>query len=544
MASTLHTAPAASLDGHEALARAVVGADDATAEEISRATARQAHTLGGKGTHDDPIVIDWDQDGKDPESPYNWSRTKKLVQTYQIAFSTFCVSLGSSMYAGGARGIARDVFRSRSDIATLGISLYVLGFGMGPLLFAPLSEMYGRRRVYIFSWVPFCFAHLGAWFAKNSVQMLAFRLIAGTAGSAPLTGGGGGISDMFAPRERAYAMSLYTMMPFLGPILGPLLGGAIAETIGWRRIFVVLFCFAAVLAIIAILNMKETYTPVLLRRRAHKLHLDSGGQLFYISKYDLGKNLSLGHLLRINLSRPFVFLVTEPIVTLLTIYISLAYATLYSLFTSLPIVFQEHRGWGRSHGGVAYLGIGAGVLLAVAFVPFQAWHYTRACKRSPTGKAPPEARLFVTCLGAVLMPVGLFWFAWTCQPWRPAYISIIAGAPFGFGLFYLFTGVVAYIMDTYTIYCASAIAATVVLRSILAAIFPVFAPRIFARIGDQWALSIFAFLSLACMPIPLLFYKFGPRIRARSKHAAKLTGVAQGDSVAGEKTKTDIESGK
>ena len=131
-----------------------------------------------------------------------------------------------------------------------------------------------QRRVYLFSWIPFCFAQLGAWFARNSVQMLAFRLIAGTAGSAPLTGGGGGIrsvatpatatilngsySDMFAPRERAYAMSLYTMMPFMGPILGPLIGGAIAEKAGWRRIFVVLFCFAAVLAIVAIVNMRET----------------------------------------------------------------------------------------------------------------------------------------------------------------------------------------------------------------------------------------------------------------------------------------------
>ncbi|KZV78245.1 MFS general substrate transporter, partial [Exidia glandulosa HHB12029] len=263
-------------------------------------------------------------------------------------------------------------------------------------------------------------------------------------------------------------------------------------------------------------------------------HLESGGTVHYLSKYDVGRSLSLAHLLRVNLSRPFVFLVTEPIVTLISLYIGIVYAELYALFTSLPIVFQDHRHWGRAKGGVAYLGIGAGVLIAVACVPIQARLYARAANRGPNGKAPPEARLVVCCLGAVLVPLGLFWFAWTSQPSKPAIISITARAPFGFGLFCLFTGMVAYIMDTYTIYCASAIASTVVLRSVLAAIFPVIAPTMFHKLGDQWALSLFGFLALAGMPVPWLFYIFGPRIRARSKNAAKLVDVtisSQGNTV-------------
>ncbi|KZV94092.1 MFS general substrate transporter, partial [Exidia glandulosa HHB12029] len=325
---------------------------------MASTTVARAHTgvssavqpkpgLGGTGTEDDPIVIDWDGDD-DKENPWNWSNLTKLTQTYQIAFSTFCVSLGSSMYAGGARGIAKDVFRNDGEVTALGISLYVLGFGLGPLartthphtLCTVLTcmrsrarltsrssrryprhvrispdervhansvtpQMYGRRKVFICSWIPFTLSQLGCWFARNPVQMLAFRLIGGAVGSAPLTGGGGGVSDMFAPRDRAFAMALYTMMPFMGPILGPLIGGAIAQNAGWRRIFLVLFCFAAMIAIVNILNMRESYTPVLLRWRARRLHLESGGTVHYLSKYDVGRSLSLAHLLRVNLSRPF-----------------------------------------------------------------------------------------------------------------------------------------------------------------------------------------------------------------------------------------------
>ena len=252
-------------------------------------------------------------------------------------------------------------------------------------------------------------------------------------------------SDMYAPKDRAFAMSMYTMMPFLGPICGPIIGGAIVEHVDWTKIFLVLFCFALSIASLAVLNMRETvrhngfyfphllqglsylqYAPVLLRRRAQRLHLESGGKKYFISKYDIGKKLGLWITIRSNLPRPFselttvffsapcsqccsfaVFLFTEPIVTLLAIYIAIEYAILYSLFAAFPIVFQVrhlvsqivhhsapaqgHRGWDRIRGGAAYFGVGAGVLLAVSCVRFQAWLYSRAVARSPNGKAPPEA---------------------------------------------------------------------------------------------------------------------------------------------------------
>ena len=116
------------------------------------------------------------------------------------------------------------------------------------------------------------------------------------------------------------------------------------------------------------------------------------------------------------------------------------------------------------------------------------------------------SRLYMPMLGAIAAPVGLLWFAWTCDPPVHWIVPIAAGAPFGMGLAQIMQGLIQYLIDTYTIYCASAIASTVIFRSILAAIFPLVSPYLYAGLGNTWATMVFAFLSLACAPLPFLFF--------------------------------------
>jgi len=164
------------------------------------------------------------------------------------------------------------------------------------------------------------------------------------------------------------------------------------------------------------------------------------------------------------------------------------------------------------------LGVGAGIIIGAAINPFFSPRiYRRTCVRSPDGKAPPEVRLVMGCAGGVLVPVGMFWFAWTSFPSIHWIVPILAGVPFGMGMLFIFVSTSAYFMDTYTIYCASAIAASVLLRSVVAAVFPLFTPYLVASLETQWALTIFALLSLPCTPPPFLFYIYGPRIRAASR---------------------------
>ncbi|KAL5531082.1 hypothetical protein ACEPAG_3958 [Sanghuangporus baumii] len=473
----------------------------------------------GEGTHESPFLVDWEPG--DPENPYNWSKAKKWPLTFVLAAGTLCVSFASSSYSGGISFVMEDLHMSR-EVAVLGISLYVLGFGLGPLLFAPLSEMYGRKLIFVFTYTPYTLLHMGGALAKNKETLLICRLLAGIMGSSPLTNAGGTISDMWIPRERGVAVALYSTAPFLGPVIGPIVGGFTSEDqkLGWRFNFWIMMILSGVVLAIHSLFMPETYGPVLLRRRARRLRREAEGKTVYVSKFDLTRKRSLLHSLSINLRRPFA-VIYEPIVLLLALYISVAYAILYALFAAFPIVFEEHRHFSPGESGLAFLGIGLGMCCGAALSPIQNRLYWRVMDRSPTGRAPPEARLYTAIIGGVLLPVGLFWFAWTSFPSISYFVPIFAGVPFGTAISTILQSLTAYLMDSYTVYSASAIAATVVLRSAFACAFPLFSPYMFAALGDQWAMSVFAFLSLLCMPIPFLFFKYGKLIRRKSHFAIK-----------------------
>jgi hypothetical protein len=146
--------------------------------------------------------------------------------------------------------------------------------------------------------------------------------------------------------------------------------------------------------------------------------------------------------------------------------------------------------------------------------------YIRATK-SAGGFAPPEARLPPAILGGVVLPLGLFWFAWTNSPSIHWLASVAAGVPFGFGTILLFVSVLNYLIDAYTIFAASVLAANTVLRSLFGAAFPLFTAQMYDNLGIHWASSIPAFLALMCVPFPFLFYRYGSWVRLKSPFAAR-----------------------
>ncbi|KIP06011.1 hypothetical protein PHLGIDRAFT_107513 [Phlebiopsis gigantea 11061_1 CR5-6] len=472
----------------------------------------------GRGTLEDPFVVDWDLG--DPENPFNWSRLRKWIITLQLAVGTWTVSFCSSSYSGGLGPMSAELHISR-EVAILGVSLYVLGFGLGPLLFAPMSEVRTDRPVFLITYSIYALFHLGGALGHNAATILSTRLLAGTFGSSPLTNASGVIADMWVARDRGVVSAIYATAPFMGPVIGPIVGGWIVETrLGWRFNFWLMFIFSILALLFGFIAMTETYAPALLRKRATKLRRESGGQYHFISIHDIGRHKSITQTLKLNLRRPFLFLATEPIVLFFALYISIVYATLYAFFAAFPIVFQQIRHFSPGEGGLAFLGVGAGVVLGTSLAPYGNKLYWRAMERSETGIAPPEARLYMPMMGAILCPVGLFWFAWTSTPPIHWIVPILGGFPFGTGIAQIMQGLLQYLMDTYTIYCASAVASTVVLRCTLAAVFPLISPTMYAHLGPQWAASVFAFLSLACTPMPFLFFKYGPLIRSKSKFAS------------------------
>lgn len=277
--------------------------------------------------------------------------------------------------------------------------------------------------------------------------------------------------------------------------------------------------FSGLIWMIGSLIVPETYAPLLLRKRAQRLsHIT--GQV-YCSKLDLERGeVSIKDAFGAALLRPWILLFAEPIVFLLSIYMAIVYGTLYMLFGAYPIVFQEIRGWNEGVGSLPFLGVMTGMMIAVAANMWDNKRYVRVSKQHH-GFAPPETRLVPTMVGGFAVPIGLFWFAWTNGTNVHWIVSIIAGAPFGFGMVLVFLSIMTYLVDAYTIYAASVLAANSVIRSCFGAGFPLFTTYMYHNLGIHWASCIPAFLAVACMPFPFLFYRYGAQIRRRCKYAAE-----------------------
>ena len=315
-------------------------------------------------------------------------------------------------------------------------------------------------------------------------------------------------------------MSIFAAAPFMGPVLGPITGGFLGVGTGgfvWVMAFMTMF--AGVMWLVLTFLVPETYGPVLLRRRAERLTKLT--DKLYVSKIDLDQGRpELGKLLKVTLSRPWVLLFMEPIVLLLSIYIAIVYGTLYMLFEGFPVVFQEVRHWNSGVGALPFLSILVGMIFSIIYSIIDNKRYVKVMEKHK-GFAPAEARLPPSIVAGCALPIGLFWFAWTNYPSIHWIVCIIATCPFGFGMVLVFLSLFNYLIDSYTIYAASVLAANSVLRSCFGAAFPLFTSYMYQNLGIHWASSIPAFLSVACLPFPFLFYKYGKTIRVRCKYSAQ-----------------------
>ena len=426
------------------------------------------HRFDGSGTEDDPYIVTFIPN--DQGNPFNWSKSRRWTICMIVAMETLCTAFASSAFSGTIRELIIH-FRISVELVTAGISLFVLGFAVGPLIWAPLSELVGRQIVFAITFALFTIFNAAGAGANNTASVLVFRFFAGAFGASPLTNGGGVIADIFPVNERGIAMSIFALAPSAGPTLGPAIAGFLGENEGWRWVMGLLAIFSGIFWLLGMAFVPETYAPVLLRKRAAKLSKMTGK--VYKSKIDADRGpVKFVSVMKTALLRPFVLLFLEPIVLILSIYLAIVYGTLYLLFGAFPIVFQTARGWSEGVGGLAFLGVLVGMVLAIVYTGWANKKYVQTAQKNG-GVAPPEARLPPAMVGAIAIPIGMFWFAWTSVPVSiPWILPVMAGAPFGFGLTLIFLAITNYLIDAYTIFAASVLAANTVLRSLFGAVSP------------------------------------------------------------------------
>lgn len=483
------------------------------------------HQYAGQGTESDPFVCQFIPN--DPRNPHSWSSARQWTVCLAAAATTFIVSFCSSTYTGAEAGIIAE-FGVSETVATLGLALFLVGYIIGPLVWGPMSELYGRRNLMIGTLALLTAFNAGTAGANSITTLLVCRFLGSLFGSSPMTNAGGAVADLFPAERRGVPVAVFAAGPFLGPVLGPIIGGFTGEYAGWRWVMGVMTITSGALWILGILLIPETYAPVILERRARALEKKTG-KVYRTPLQMSGSRPTPAQAFRTALSRPWVLLFLEPIVAIMSIYMAIVYGTLYMMFGAFPIVYQINRGWSAGISGLAFLGILVGIATAIALmIPDDLYRYKKAGSaaraRGELG-APPEARLPPAIVGSIAMPIGLFWFAWTNGPEIHWSVSIVASAPFGFGMILIFLGLTQYLIDAYTIYAASVIAGSGILRSLFGAAFPLFTSYMYRDLGLHWASSVPAFLALACMPFPMLFYKYGAHIRERCKYSRQAAEV-------------------
>lgn len=424
------------------------------------------------------------------------------------------------MVAPALPAIGKELHITNEVELSLTLSIFVLAYAVGPLFLGPLSELYGRSRVLQLSNILYFFFNLGCALAQTKAQLIIFRFLAGLGGSAPLAIGGGVLGDLFTADERGRAIAIYSLAPLLGPAIGPIAGGFVAQNTTWRWIFYATTMADGLVQLLGIYYLQESFPPLILQRKKLKMIKETGNQNLY-TEFDQ-PDRTVFKALRIAMSRPFRLLGTQPIVQVLCIYMAYLYGLIYLVLSTFPTLWTSPEHYHERVGvaGLNYIALGIGFGLGTQIsAPFQDRVY-RALKRRANNVGRPEFRVILMIPGAFLVPVGLFIYGWTSE-----YTTHWIGPDIGVAIFCAgtvigFQCIQTYIVDSYTTYAASALAACTVLRSLAGFGFPLFAPYMYSALGYGWGNSLLAFLAIGIgWPGPFLLWKYGERLRKRSTYA-------------------------
>ncbi|KAK6353088.1 hypothetical protein TWF696_005078 [Orbilia brochopaga] len=443
----------------------------------------------------------------DPRNPQNWSNWKKWYCIFVIGTMCFVNNVGASIISLALPTIAEDFHTSRT-VATLGLSLYVLGLGIGPILSAPLSEQFGRKNIYKVSYTMFIFVQLPAAMGPPNVNLgawLFFRLMAGVFASPGPAVGSGTVADIFPAPARAFPMLVFVASAFSGAAFGPVLSGIIISYYNWRwTIWTTMIISACLFPFIYF--MPETYQSTILDKDVQNRQLH-GERVLRPDKERLEKTLWFA------MSRPVTLLVTEPIVLLFSIYSGFVYMLLYGFTSSLPHIFRTVYSFTVLQSGLPFLAICLGIILTVPIYLF----FFEPLYTKRTFPVPPEARLPSMVPPAIAMVVALFLFAWTAGLGVHWIVPVIAVCIFGYAALGLFVPHIAYITDCYPIVAASVSGANGLLRYSLGCIFPLFSRMMVENLGVKWSMTILGGIAALMLPLPLIFMRYGTLIRQHGK---------------------------
>jgi MFS family permease len=451
----------------------------------------------------------YDFTGMEYADPKEWSKRKKLAHTVLYGITTLVSQFNSAIMSPAVSQIMNE-FNVSFKIAVLCTCLYILGIALGPLLFAPISERYGRK---LSTLLPFVIGALFTFMAACSTRIwfvILFRGLAGVCSAAPMVISGGMLSDIWSTKERGNYLVIYSNFVTLGPCVAPIVASVLLRHMSWRGLLFITSGFYLVVATVNVLSLSESYVPVILAREASARRMRTGNFLHH-AKLD-ETSMTLKEFLKRHVRRPLKMM-TVPLIALVALYASFVFGLFYLVTTSVPTTFQDYRDFSQIHSGLPMLAVYTGAtVLGVPINLLAGLRYARKLAQNDN-KPMPEQRLFAVLFLGLVLPLGIALFGYTVANSQFHWIVPCVGlALIGAGFFVVFQGCLNFLVDALPKYSASAMAVSTCMRSMLAGFFPLFSREIFYTFGIEQGASALTTIAVLCVPIPFCFFYFSNTI--------------------------------
>ncbi|KAG1794977.1 MFS general substrate transporter [Suillus variegatus] len=464
------------------------------------------------------ILIDFDEG--DPRDPKNFPYAQKWTITLICCTFAGITAAAASSYAISYDSMIKDLNCTRLQV-TLGLSLYAIGYGIVPLISSSFSEERGRRPVYIVSSTLFFLAEVMNALAPNIQTVIVSRALQGVFGSCGASLIGGSIADIWQPHERGLPMSLFAFSSLFSFGLGSAFGGLISASphLGWRWVQWVHAMFTGAFMLAVILLMNETRSSIILTHIAKDTRKMTGDPR-YRSSAEIDKP-NMASLIKTSCTRPLCMQNNLPQIDVISwqLWIGIIWGILYCLFESVTAEFQSVYNFSVGDTGF--------VLLVGAIIGFIANMYQESLYRKHYSTKRQEARLYMPCVAAVVLPVSMLIYAWTASPNIPWIVPLIALTAFMSGVFVIFQVSILYVADCYGPYASSAQAGQSLARNLMALMFPLFTQQMFASMTYKWGLTLMALLCVLMAPTPWVLFFCGSKIRSHSKVSRKILEAEQ-----------------
>ncbi|CAF9938534.1 MAG: hypothetical protein ALECFALPRED_007719 [Alectoria fallacina] len=471
-------------------------------------------------TADGTILVDW-YDTDDAANPQNWSQKKKAFVAFQITLYTFSVYLGSAIYTSSEL-LVMARFGVNGSVASLGLALYVLGYGTGPLIWAPMSEIpaFGRNLPYIVTFAIFVILCVPTALVNNIGGLLFLRFLQGFFGSPCLANGGATMQDMYSLLYLPFSVSVWVSAMFAAPALGPMLSGFAVVAENWRWSLWEILWLAGPVFLLWFFCLPETSASNILLRRSMRLRkLSQNPNISSQSQIDR-RGLKASTIAFDAMIKPFEIMFKDPAVLFTNVYTALVYGIYYSFFEVFPLVYPPLYGFNIGETGVVFTCIVVGCVLAMG-IYFYYLQYMLIPDILKNGLRAQESRLRPALIFVWGPLIGLFIFGWSANKNVHWIVSVIGITIYALTVYIISQCLFVYIPMSYPQYAASLFAGNDLCRSAFAFAAILFARPMFLKLGIGRGISLLAGLSVLGIIGMWLLYLYGAKLRARSKFAQK-----------------------